>query len=226
MARSRSLRCSPGSRRLRRIRRNDHVGELALVSTRFVGFFCRSAARHRWRGSRLIAPYFVVTRGTKRVPSFLLSTAARDPDTVAPYGGASHDRTRPRSTVRQVRSRRCSRAGCPNPATSTLTYAYRDSTAVLGPLANQVEPHCYDLCQSHAQTLSAPRGWEVIRIAVEQEPKPSTDDLLALADAVRDAGLSYDSPAGTTMEPPPRRNGLVELARRGHLTVLADPGAS
>jgi hypothetical protein len=140
--------------------------------------------------------------------------------------GASHDRTRPRSTVRQVRSRRCSRAGCPNPATSTLTYAYRDSTAVLGPLANQVEPHCYDLCQSHAQTLSAPRGWEVIRIAVEQEPKPSTDDLLALADAVRDAGLSYDSPAGTTMEPPPRRNGLVELARRGHLTVLADPGAS
>ncbi|HEY6688914.1 MAG TPA: DUF3499 domain-containing protein [Propionibacteriaceae bacterium] len=125
-----------------------------------------------------------------------------------------------------MRSRRCSRAGCPNPATSTLTYAYRDSTAVLGPLANQVEPHCYDLCQSHAQTLSAPRGWEVIRIAVEQEPKPSTDDLLALADAVRDAGLSYDPPAGPTMEPPPRRNGLVELARRGHLTVLADPGAS
>jgi hypothetical protein len=28
------------------------------------------------------------------------------------------------------------------------------------------------------------------------------------------------------MEPPPRHNGLVELARRGHLTVLADPGAS
>jgi len=66
----------------------------------------------------------------------------------------------------------------------------------------------------------------VIRIAVEQEPKPSTDDLLALADDVRDAGLSYDAPAGATMEPPPRRNGLVELARRGHLTVLADPGAS
>jgi hypothetical protein len=211
------------SRRLRRMRRNDHVGELALVSTRFVGFSCRSAARHRWRRSRWIAAYF---GHEERVSSFVLSTAARDPDTVAGYGGASHDRTRPRSTVRQVRSRRCSRAGCPNAATSTLTYAYRDSTAVLGPLANQVEPHCYDLCQSHAQTLSAPRGWEVIRLAVEQEPKPSTDDLLALADAVRDAGLSYDPPAGTTMEPPPRHNGLVELARRGHLTVLADPGAS
>jgi hypothetical protein len=125
-----------------------------------------------------------------------------------------------------VRSRRCSRAGCPNPATSTLTYAYRDSTAVLGPLANQVEPHCYDLCQYHSQTLSAPRGWEVIRLAVEEEARPSTDDLLALADAVRDAGLSYDSPAGTATEHPQRRNGVVELARRGHLTVLADPGAS
>jgi hypothetical protein len=125
-----------------------------------------------------------------------------------------------------VRSRRCSRAGCPNPATSTLTYAYRDSTAVLGPLATQVEPHCYDLCQSHAQTLSAPRGWEVIRLAVQEEPKPTTDDLLALADAVRDAGLSYDPPTGPITEPPLGRNGLVELARRGHLTVLADPGTA
>ena len=125
-----------------------------------------------------------------------------------------------------MRLRRCSRAGCPNPATSTLTYAYRDSTAVLGPLANQVEPHCYDLCQSHAQTLSAPRGWEVIRLVIEEEQKPSTDDLLALADAVRDAGLAYDSPTGPIMEPSARRDGLVELARRGHLTVLADPGAT
>jgi Protein of unknown function (DUF3499) len=106
-----------------------------------------------------------------------------------------------------------------------LTYAYRDSTAVLGPLANQAEPHCYDLCQQHAQTLSAPRGWEVIRLAVEEQPKPTADDLLALADAVRDVGLSYDPPGGPNMEPPARRSGLIELARRGHLTVLADPGA-
>ena len=103
-----------------------------------------------------------------------------------------------------MRSRRCSRAGCQRPATSTLTYAYRDSTAVLGPLANQAEPHCYDLCQQHAQTLSAPRGWEVIRLAVEEQPKPTADDLLALADAVRDVGLSYDPPAGPIMEPPVR----------------------
>src|SRR5215213_11759473 len=111
---------------------------------------------------------------------------------VSTVTGASHDRTRLRSSVRQVRSRRCSRAGCPNPATATLTYAYRDSTAVLGPLASRSEPHGYDLCSVHAQTLSAPRGWEVIRLAVEEPAGPTSDDLLALADAVREVGLSYD----------------------------------
>jgi hypothetical protein len=65
----------------------------------------------------------------------------------------------------------------------------------------------------------------MIRLTVEEQPKPTADDLLALADAVRDVGLSYDPPAGPIMESPVRRSGLVELARRGHLTVLADPGA-
>jgi hypothetical protein len=43
----RSLRCSPGSRRLRRIRRNDCLEESALVSTRFVGSSRRSVREHR-----------------------------------------------------------------------------------------------------------------------------------------------------------------------------------
>ena len=41
----------------------------------------------------------------------------------------------------------------------------------------------------------------MIRPAVENPPKPTTDDRLALADAVRDVGLSYDPPAGLTGEP-------------------------
>ncbi len=123
-------------------------------------------------------------------------------------------------------SRRCSRAGCAGIAIATLTYVYRDSTAVLGPLASTAEPHGYDLCRSHAGALSAPRGWEVIRLNVDDRPpQPSTDDLLALADAVREVGLSYDA-APTPVERPPRRAGIVELGRRGHLTVLADPGGS
>ena len=49
--------------------------------------------------------------------------------------------------------RRCSRAGCPNPAVATLTYVYADSVAVLGPLATYAEPHAYDLCSAHAERL-------------------------------------------------------------------------
>jgi len=41
----RSLRCSLGSRRLRRIRRNDPLGQPSLLSMRFVCSSCRSAAR-------------------------------------------------------------------------------------------------------------------------------------------------------------------------------------
>jgi hypothetical protein len=99
---------------------------------------------------------------------------------------------------------------------------YRDSTAVLGPLATRAEPHGYDLCQHHSQALSAPLGWEVIRLVSDSEPQPSTDDLLALADAVREVGLSYDAPAPPGEEPARPRSGIVELGRRGHLTVLAD----
>ena len=49
---------------------------------------------------------------------------------------------------------------------ATLTYVYADSTAVLGPLATLAEPHSYDLCARHAERLSAPQGWQVVRHAV------------------------------------------------------------
>lgn len=71
---------------------------------------------------------------------------------------------------------------------ATLTYDYADSTAVLGPLSTQAEPHAYDLCADHAERLSVPRGWQVVRLAGEYAPAPpSEDDLSALADAVREA---------------------------------------
>ena len=86
---------------------------------------------------------------------------------------------------------------------ATLTYVYSDSTAVLGPLATRAEPHGYDLCGPHAHSLSVPRGWEVIRLANGDPVPPTEDDLLALADAVREVGLSYDAPA--PVEAPPSR---------------------
>ena len=91
--------------------------------------------------------------------------------------------------------RRCSRTACGRPAVTTLTYVYADQTAVLGPLATYAEPHAYDLCDAHSERLSAPRGWEVLRLAPDPAAQgPSSDDLLALADAVREAARPAPAP--------------------------------
>ena len=115
--------------------------------------------------------------------------------------------------------RRCSKPSCQGVAVSTLTYVYADSTAVLGPLATVAEPHCYDLCDMHSMRMTAPRGWEIVRISPNPDAlKPTTDDLAALADAVRQAARPRYSPDldGAFGAP----DGSVEVARRGHLRVL------
>jgi hypothetical protein len=99
---------------------------------------------------------------------------------------------------------------------ATLTYVYADSTAVLGPLATYAEPHCYDLCVQHSERLTAPRGWEVVRLAIDPGGHgPTPDDLEALADAVREAARPI---------PAQREPGMVEVGRRGHLRVLRPGG--
>lgn len=110
---------------------------------------------------------------------------------------------------------------------ATLTYVYADSTVVLGPLATYAEPHCYDLCAEHADSLTAPRGWEVVRLALPSTPaEPGPDELGALVDAVRDAASEPepDEPSATrraskaSLDPPADSGGT----RRGHLRVLRD----
>jgi hypothetical protein len=59
--------------------------------------------------------------------------------------------------------RSCSRVGCRREAVSTLTYDYAESLVVVGPLSLEVEPHSYDLCYRHAEDLSVPQGWRVLR---------------------------------------------------------------
>lgn len=104
------------------------------------------------------------------------------------------------------------------PAVSTLTYVYADSTAVLGPLATYAEPHCYDLCNMHSERLTAPRGWEIVRIAPDPEAlKPSSDDLEALANAVREAARPRYVENQPASQLPPD---VTEGARRGHLRVI------
>ena len=103
---------------------------------------------------------------------------------------------------------------------------------MLGPLATYAEPHCYDLCSEHSERLTAPRGWEVVRLAIETGRSPSnSDDLEALADAVREAARPRPSAAaagdgpgggpGGRREPP--AEGAREGTRRGHLRVLRSP---
>ncbi|MBA3417918.1 MAG: DUF3499 domain-containing protein [Geodermatophilaceae bacterium] len=119
--------------------------------------------------------------------------------------------------MRQVR--RCSRSGCANSAVATLTYVYAESTAVVGPLATYAEPHSYDLCERHAVRLTVPRGWEVVRYEGQfAVPVPSGDDLLALADAVREAARPERAPP--PLPPGPSGPGT---GRRGHLRVVPAP---
>jgi len=117
--------------------------------------------------------------------------------------------------------RRCSRTACGRPAVNTLTYVYADSTAVLGPLATYAEPHAYDLCDAHSERLSAPRGWEVLRLAPDPAAQgPSSDDLLALADAVREAARPPAAPPPS--RPTPVQETGREVGRRGHLRMLTN----
>jgi hypothetical protein len=145
--------------------------------------------------------------------------------------------------------RRCCRPGCPHYAVATLTFVYSDSTAVVGPLATVREPHSWDLCVGHAGRITAPRGWELVRHAGPLPTHPDEDDeLVALADAVREggtrlahaggpgpgvngfsdpfsnphvhhAGAHATAPSGGVLAPPEHRSGR----RRGHLRVLPDP---
>ncbi|MBT2447511.1 DUF3499 domain-containing protein [Streptomyces sp. ISL-43] len=119
--------------------------------------------------------------------------------------------------------RRCSRTACGRPAVATLTYVYADSTAVLGPLATYAEPHCYDLCAEHSERLTAPRGWDVVRLTDGSAPsRPTGDDLEALANAVREAARPPERAAGAGGGAGQGGYSGGET-RRGHLRVLRSP---
>lgn len=123
---------------------------------------------------------------------------------------------------------------------ATLTFVYSDSTAVVGPLATVSEPHSWDLCVTHAGRITAPRGWELVRHAGPLPSITDDDDLVALADAVREgrdpasatalgggvtAGFSDPTTgvAGGALMAPAVPRAEQNGRRRGHLRVLPDP---
>jgi hypothetical protein len=108
----------------------------------------------------------------------------------------------------------CAHATCSDRPVATLTFVYADLTAVLGPLSLRPEPFAYDLCAHHAETMTPPRGWEVIRLAPEAIPaSPSPEDLEVLAASVRE---SARRPALAAGAPRP----VIPGARHGHLRVV------
>jgi len=132
-----------------------------------------------------------------------------------------------------VNSRCCSRTACKQSPVYTLTYVYKDSTAVLGPLAVYVDPHSWDLCEMHAARLVVPRGWDVVRLPPDPAQERA-DDLEALANIVRDVGRADRAAAAqarpvaqprqaarpaAAAAPEPVGQG-VEVGRRGHLRVV------
>lgn len=59
--------------------------------------------------------------------------------------------------------RLCSRPGCSHPAVATLKYNHARKTGYVMPLIDEEDPHSWDLCARHAQRVSVPQGWELIR---------------------------------------------------------------
>ena len=112
--------------------------------------------------------------------------------------------------------RSCSRVSCRASATMTLTYIYAESRAVLGPIAAFSEPHAYDLCARHAAKLTVPNGWSVDREApVTESPGPNEDDLMAIADAIREVVRVSDSEENEI-----ETKDSSNLGRRGHLRAV------
>lgn len=115
--------------------------------------------------------------------------------------------------------RACSRASCRRLATMTLTYIYAESTAVVGPLATYSEPHAYDLCEIHAERLTVPNGWDVIRAEIsDTQSGPSDDDLMAIADAVREVASAPITENISTAATIAASN--EHIGRRGHLRAV------
>ena len=105
----------------------------------------------------------------------------------------------------------------------TLTYIYADSTAVLGPLATFSEPHSYDLCEAHGKRLTVPNGWNVIKEESSQiNSSPTDDDLMAIADAVREVANLNMTPNGSLCADTANnsQSSETQLGRRGHLRAV------
>ena len=88
---------------------------------------------------------------------------------------------------------------------------------MLGPLSPVVEPHGYDMCEAHAGRLTAPRGWELIRIETEVDPVGIAADMEALANVVRESTVREPAAPQAQDRDPVLADAIGEGVQRGHL---------
>lgn len=72
-------------------------------------------------------------------------------------------------------TRVCARPGCGEVATATFVYDYQARITWLDALAGDRHPMAYDLCPHHADTLTVPRGWDL----VDGRGRAALEDVLA-----------------------------------------------
>ncbi len=82
---------------------------------------------------------------------------------------------------------------------------------MLAPLSTFVEPHAYDLCEQHSEKLTVPKGWSVVQNKSDlPTPNQSTQDILAIAEAIRQVAKQENISQAAT----------PEIGRRGHLRSI------
>lgn len=94
-------------------------------------------------------------------------------------------------------TRSCRRPACPWPATASLSYRYATAQVWLLDLGPTPNPSLYDLCATHADATTVPRGWERVD---ERSRKPAC--LEGNGDFVTAASAPQPAP------PPPHRTEL------------------
>lgn len=110
--------------------------------------------------------------------------------------------------ISRAATRRCSRPGCPSPASATLTFRYEQQHAKLVALVPDGGPETYDLCGEHANRTRPPFGWS-LRDDRPEEVEVDTPDvadlssartIAVLAAALRGEGAQSEAPAGADVD--------------------------
>jgi len=58
-------------------------------------------------------------------------------------------------------ARKCSKTACKHESSLTLTYQYSRALVWIDDLAEERDPHAYDLCEQHGKRLTVPSGWRL-----------------------------------------------------------------